>query len=110
MSILPTQVTLFYIIEANMTKDLKDINYQDFIICINEDNDDHVIYQEINGDYEYAKYWSNNWRKNHGLPLRRKPLTGPKIFVKAVPISQEEDEELEQLHAELAEYYKSEKP
>ena len=57
MSILPTQVTLFYITEVNMTKDLKDIDYQDFIICINEDNDDHVIYQEINGEYEYAKYW-----------------------------------------------------
>jgi hypothetical protein len=101
---------LFYIIEVNITKDLKDIDYQDFIICINEDNDDHIIYQEIKGDYKYAQYWSNNWRKNHALPLRRKPLTGFKLYVKAVPISQDEYNELEQLYEELANYYKSEKP
>lgn len=91
-------------------KDFKDLNYQRYIICINEDIYEHTIYQGVSGNPKYAKYWSNNWRKNHGLPLRRKPLTGPKLYVKAVPISQDEHEELEQLHAELAEYYKSEKP
>ena len=91
-------------------KDLKDINYQDLVIQINEDQYEHLIYEGVSRDHKYAKYWSNNWRKAHGLPLRRKPLTGVKLYLKAVPISQEEHEELAQLHDELANYYKQEKP
>lgn len=31
-----------------------------------------VTYEWVIDDYKYAHYWSNNWRKVHGFPLRRK--------------------------------------
>lgn len=49
-----------------------------------------VVYEDVSRNYKYAKYWSNNWRKVHGLPLRRKENNKLHIYLKPYLLSVEE--------------------
>lgn len=54
-----------------------------------EENRD-IFYEMVKSNPKYAQYWSNNWRKTHGYPLRRKPRTNTdKIYVKPYLASEE---------------------
>ena len=48
---------------------------------------DNILYQYVGTDSAYAAYWSNNWRKTHGYPLKRKRLNQFQIYVKPVKAS-----------------------
>lgn len=48
---------------------------------------DNILYQYVGTDSAYAVYWSNNWRKTHGYPLKRKRLNQFQIYVKPVKAS-----------------------
>ena len=42
-----------------------------------------VLYAMYHRDYKYANYWSNNWRKTHGYPLKRKQVNiKPVLYLK----------------------------
>lgn len=42
-----------------------------------------VLYAMCHRDYKYANYWSNNWRKTHGYPLKRKQVNiKPVLYLK----------------------------
>ena len=47
-----------------------------------ETEDQMVLYTSVNTNYEYAQYWSNNWRKSHGYPLLRKNAKRFGFYVK----------------------------
>lgn len=49
-----------------------------------------VVYEDVSRNYKYAKFWSNNWRKVHGLPLRRKENNKLHIYLKPRLLSEEE--------------------
>lgn len=49
-----------------------------------------VVYEDVSRNYKYAKFWSNNWRKVHGLPLRRKENNKLHIYLKPSLLSVEE--------------------
>ena len=48
---------------------------------------DDILYQYVGTDPAYAAYGSNNWRKTHGYPLKRKRLNQFQIYVKPVKAS-----------------------
>lgn len=41
---------------------------------VQETDTQRVLYGVVSRNPKYACYWSNNWRKNHGLPLKRKAV------------------------------------
>ena len=43
-----------------------------------------LMYVWCNTDYKYAHYWSNNWRKIHGYPLKWKQVN-PKSVIYLKP-------------------------
>lgn len=61
-------------------KQFKPINYNtdknSFFVYVEpkplETEQQDITYEWITNDYRYAQYWSNNWRKTHGYPLKRK--------------------------------------
>lgn len=53
-----------------------------------------VVYEDVSRNYKYAKFWSNNWRKTHGLPLRRKENNKLHIYLKPRLLSVEETKSL----------------
>ena len=65
-----------------MNKIFKPTNYDpnpcDFMVYVKpepEATDKHnLMYVFCNTNYKYAHYWSNNWRKTHGYPLKRKQV------------------------------------
>lgn len=74
-----------------MTKIFKPINYDpnpcDFIVYVEPEpektKDQIFLYVYSNQDYKYAHYWSNNWRKTHGYPLKRKQVNPkPVLYLK----------------------------
>lgn len=74
-----------------MTKIFKLINYDpnpcDFIVYVEPEpektKDQIFLYVYSNQDYKYAHYWSNNWRKTHGYPLKRKQVNPkPVLYLK----------------------------
>ena len=91
-------------------KELKDIDYRNILIEINdiqETEDQDTVWQMINDDYKYAKYWSNNWRKLHGLPLRRKPFTGVKFYTIGRLLSVEATKEYREMSERIQKYVES---
>ena len=74
-----------------MTKIFKPINYDpnpcDFIVYVEPEpektKDQIFLYVYSKQDYKYAHYWSNNWRKTHGYPLKRKQVNPkPVLYLK----------------------------
>ena len=41
---------------------------------VQETEKQRVLYEVVSRNSKYACYWSNNWRKVHGLPLKRKAV------------------------------------
>lgn len=74
-----------------MNKIFKPINYDpnpcDFIVYVEPEpektKDQIFLYVYSNQDYKYAHYLSNNWRKTHGYPLKRKQVNPkPVLYLK----------------------------
>ena len=64
-----------------------DPNPCDFMVYVEPEpetnKDQNLVYVYSNQDYKYAHYWSNNWRKTHGYPLKRKQVnTKPVLYLK----------------------------
>lgn len=64
-----------------------DPNVCDYIIQVEPEpktkENQKLMYIWCNNDYKYAHYWSNNWRKIHGYPLKRKKVNPkPVIYLK----------------------------
>jgi hypothetical protein len=41
---------------------------------VQETEKQRVLYEVVSRNSKYACYWSNNWRKTHGIPLKRKAV------------------------------------
>ena len=41
---------------------------------VQETDTQRVLYEVVSRNSKYACYWSNNWRKTHGIPLKRKSV------------------------------------
>ena len=74
-----------------MTKIYRPINYDpnpcEFMVYVEPEPEitdkQNLMYVYCNTNYKYAHYWSNNWRKTHGYPLKRKQLNKkPVIYLK----------------------------
>lgn len=62
----------------------------------------HVLVTETHPEYNaYKKYWSNNWRKIHGYPLRRGTLNSKPRLIKPVLLTVEETKRLREQEAKL---------
>lgn len=62
----------------------------------------HVLMTETHPEYNaYKKYWSNNWRKVHGYPLRRDTLNIKPRLVKPALLTVEETKRLREQEAKL---------
>lgn len=44
----------------------------------------NILYEYVGTNPAYAAHWSNNWRKLHGYPLKRKNLNQFQIYVKPI--------------------------
>ena len=47
---------------------------------VQETENQRVLYTVVNRNLKYACYWSNNWRKTHGIPLKRKAVNEKAIL------------------------------
>lgn len=68
-----------------------------------ETEDQMVLYTSVNTDYQYAHYWSNNWRKSHGYPLLRKKTKKFAFYVKPELQSVESTKNIRSAVAEIDE-------
>lgn len=66
-----------------------------------------VVYEDVSRNYKYAKYWSNNWRKVHGLPLRRKENNKFHVYLKPKLLTVEETNALRDMQ-EVLEWFAGE--
>lgn len=64
-----------------------------------------VAYAWVSKNPSYAKYWSNNWRKNHGYPLRRGGVNRLTVYVKPVVVSKEATKRIEATRLRIQEIY-----
>lgn len=93
--------------------DIEHLNYgydEDHVLCqVSDqpratDHQDvvHVLMTTTHPEYNaYKKYWSNNWRKVHGYPLRRNTLNTKPRLVKPVLLTVEETKRLREQEAKL---------
>lgn len=65
-----------------------------------------VTYELVWRDPKYANYWSNNWRKTHGYPLKRKQVN-QKLVVCLKPRleSEETTKELRDVQARIEQLF-----
>ena len=62
----------------------------------------HVLVTETHPEYNaYKRYWSNNWRKIHGYPLRRDILNSKPRLIKPVLLTVEETKRLREQEAKF---------
>ena len=61
-----------------------DPNPCDFMVYVEPEpetnKDQTLVYVYSNQDYKYAHHWSNNWRKTHGYPLKRKQVNPKSVL------------------------------
>ena len=93
--------------------DIEHLNYgydKDHVLCqvsdqprATEDQDVvHVLMTETHPEYNaYKKYWSNNWRKTHGYPLRRGALNTKPRLIKPALLTVDETKRLREQEAKL---------
>ena len=64
----------------------------------------HVLMTETHPEYNaYKRYWSNNWRKTHGYPLRRGILNSKPRLIKPVLLTVDETKRLREQEARFQE-------
>ena len=61
-----------------------------------------ITYEWVIDDYKYAHYWSNNWRKVHGFPLRRK-RKNLVVYLKPHLLTEKETTELRDIMIQIDE-------
>lgn len=93
--------------------DIEHLNYgydEDHVLCqvsdqprATKDQDVvHVLMTETHPEYNaYKKYWSNNWRKTHGYPLRRGTLNTKPRLIKPELLTVDETKRLREQEAKL---------
>lgn len=93
--------------------DIEHLNYgydEDHVLCqvsdqpraTEEQDIVHVLMTETHPEYNaYKRYWSNNWRKIHGYPLRRGALNTKLRLVKPVLLTVEETKRLREQEAKF---------
>lgn len=74
--------------------------------ALQETETQDVTYELVWRDPKYANYWSNNWRKTHGYPLKRKQCN-PKLVICVRPHleSEETTKELRETHTRIKEIF-----
>lgn len=73
---------------------------------VQETETQDVLYEMVNKNPKYACYWSNNWRKNHGFPLKRKVVNEKHIcYVKPHLASEEDTIQLRKAQQEIKELF-----
>lgn len=91
--------------------DIEHLNYgydEDHVLCQVSDQPHatdhqdivHVLMTETHPEYNaYKRYWSNNWRKIHGYPLRRGNLNTKPRLIKPALLTVEETKRLREQEA-----------
>lgn len=65
-----------------------------------------VRYTVVSRNPKYACYWSNNWRKTHGIPLKRKSVNEKGIlYVRPHLVSKEDTIQLRKAQQALKEFF-----
>ena len=73
---------------------------------VQETKTQDVLYEMVNKKQKYDCYWSNNWRKVHGLPLKRKAVNEKHIcYVKPHLASEEDTIQLRKAQQEIKELF-----
>lgn len=84
----------------NYNPDTSDIFVYVEPVVTSTDEQDHG-YEVVSTNHAYANYWSNNWRKTHGYPLKRKSLNKYKIYLKPILFTKSETTTLRDLNEHL---------
>lgn len=97
-----------------VANNIKPVNYnpnKDSLVVyvspdVQETETQRVLYGVVNRNPKYACYWSNNWRKNHGLPLKRKSVNEKGIlYVRPHLVSKEDTIQLRKAQQEIKELF-----
>lgn len=100
--------------EFQATNNIKPVNYNldkdsPFIYVapdVQETETQRVLYEVVNRNPKYACYWSNNWRKTHGIPLKRKSVNEKGIlYVRPHLVSKEDTIQLRKAQQEIKELF-----
>lgn len=84
----------------NYNPDTSDIFVYVEPVVTSTDEQDHG-YEVVSTNHAYANYWSNNWRKTHGYPLKRKSLNKHQIYLKPILFTKSETKTLRDLNEHL---------